>query len=474
MQTATRVRLPAHGWRPRDYQRPLWDYLERGGKRAVACWHRRAGKDEVFLHRTAIAAQERVGTYWYMLPQANQARKAIWEAVNPKTGRKRVDDAFPQELRDTTKDQEMFIQFRSGSTWQVVGSDNFDSLVGSPPIGIVFSEWSLSNPLSWTYLRPILLENGGWAVFNFTPRGRNHASKTLETARSEPSWFHQVLTVDDTNALSREGLDAELRELVKDFGPQFGEAFFRQEYYCSFDAPILGSYYAHILESIEHIGHMKIFPYEPGHPVYTGWDLGVGDSTSIWFAQVIHGVIRIIDYYENMGQGADHYVAQLRAGHRSDWVYGRHFTPHDTRHREWGSGKTRLDTLKGFGVTPTIIPITHSIDDDINVVRQVLRKCWFNIGSDAVKDGLEKLRQYRATYDEKKKVLSNTPLHDFTSHAADGFRALAIGFSRHMLHGQPMMDPVMSEGIRMQGGLQKFAGQRQASAGGKKPFGFRK
>ena len=162
-------------WRPRDYQRRLWDYLETGGKRAVAVWHRRAGKDEVCLHWAACAAMQRVGNYWHMLPEASQARKAIWDAINPHTGRRRIDEAFPPSIRVGQRDDDMRIKLASGSVWQVVGSDNFNSLVGSPPTGLVFSEYSLTNPAAWDYLRPILAENGGWCVFMMTPRGRNHA-----------------------------------------------------------------------------------------------------------------------------------------------------------------------------------------------------------------------------------------------------------------------------------------------------------
>ena len=160
MITAT-IRLP-NGWRPRDYQRPLWSYLRGGGLRADMAWHRRSGKDDVSLHWAAIASAKRVGNFWHMLPEANQARKAIWEAVNPHTGKKRIDEAFPKALRASTRDTDMRIEFKNGSTWQVVGSDNYDSLVGTTPIGVVFSEWSLAKPDAWTYLRPILAENGGW------------------------------------------------------------------------------------------------------------------------------------------------------------------------------------------------------------------------------------------------------------------------------------------------------------------------
>jgi len=131
-----------------------WEYLERGGKHAEMIWSRRAGKDEVALHRTAVAMFERVGTYWHMLPMAAQARKAIWNAVNPRTGKKRIDEAFPEQIRRKKNDQEMYIECINGSTWQVLGSDNYNAMVGAPPVGIVYSEWALSNPAAKAYLRP--------------------------------------------------------------------------------------------------------------------------------------------------------------------------------------------------------------------------------------------------------------------------------------------------------------------------------
>jgi phage terminase large subunit len=192
--------LPNH-WKPRDYQRRLWSYLELGGKRAVAVWHRRAGKDEVCLHWAACAALQRVGNYWHMLPEASQARKAVWDAVNPHSGRRRIDEAFPRAIRLGQRDEDMKINLANGSTWQLVGSDRFDALVGSPPIGLVFSEYSLTNPGAWDYLRPILAENGGWAIFMMTPRGRNHAWKLYDRARSQPDWFSDMIrTLDQLNA----------------------------------------------------------------------------------------------------------------------------------------------------------------------------------------------------------------------------------------------------------------------------------
>lgn len=176
------IKLP-NNWQPRNYQRPAWDYLESGGLHAELTWHRRSGKDEICMHRTACAAFERKANYWHMLPEYGQARKAIWDAVNPHTGIRRIDEAFPQELRKATRNHEMSIEFLNGSTWQLVGSDNYNSLVGSTPAGIVYSEWALSDPQVRAYLRPIIAENKGWQIFITTPRGRNHAYTTLQAAK---------------------------------------------------------------------------------------------------------------------------------------------------------------------------------------------------------------------------------------------------------------------------------------------------
>lgn len=194
------ITLP-HNWRPRDYQIPMWRYMEHGGRRSVLLWHRRAGKDDNSLRYLASAAMEKTATYWYLLPKAVQVRRAIWEAVNPHTGKRRVIEAFPDAIVARTRGNEMTLTLANGSSVHFLGADNFDTLVGSPPYGIVFSEYSLTNPLSWAYLKPILEENGGWAIFNFTSRGRNHAATLYEYAAGEESWFAQRLPVTETSVL---------------------------------------------------------------------------------------------------------------------------------------------------------------------------------------------------------------------------------------------------------------------------------
>ena len=179
--------------------------------------------------------------YWHMLPEAAQARKAIWEAVNPRTGRRRIDEAFPEWMRETTRENEMFIRFKNGSTWQVVGSDNFDSLVGSPPIGVVFSEWALADPRAWPYLRPILRENKGWALFITTPRGHNHAEATYNLALRTPGYFAQKITAYESNVFSVEDLETEKAEVIAECGPEYGTTMLEQEYNCSWNAEVIGS-----------------------------------------------------------------------------------------------------------------------------------------------------------------------------------------------------------------------------------------
>ena len=236
------ITLP-HNWRPRDYQIPMWRYMEHGGRRSVLLWHRRAGKDDNSLRYLASAAMEKTATYWYLLPKAVQVRRAIWEAVNPHTGKRRVIEAFPDAIVARTRDNEMTLTLANGSSVHFLGADNFDTLVGSPPYGIVFSEYSLTNPLSWAYLKPILEENGGWAIFNFTSRGRNHAATLYEYAAGEESWFAQRLPVTETSVFTPEQVEEIRKEMHRTYGEEDGEALFRQEYMCDLDAPVVGAYY---------------------------------------------------------------------------------------------------------------------------------------------------------------------------------------------------------------------------------------
>lgn len=429
----TSITLP-YNWRPRSYQLPFWSFFENGGTRGIAVWHRRSGKDDVCLHRAAVAAFERPATYWHMLPEYAQGRKAIWAAVNPKTGKRRIDEAFPHDIREATNEQEMFIRFRSGSTWQVVGSDRYDSTVGSPPAGITFSEWALADPAAWAYLLPILLENNGWAAFITTARGRNHAKSMLDLARKTPGWFGEILTIDDTARFCRaagerppitvEQVEAVRAEYHSLFGIEDGDALIEQEFYCSFEAAILGAYYGKAMVRADQEGRICDFDINDRHPVNTALDIGKGDHMRIWWWQITERGIDVIDHAagDTPEAGAKWYVEKIKA---KPYRYGEHWVPHDAKVVEWGTEKSRIETLIGLGLTPRLVP-DHYVDDGINAVRQILPRCRFHQTNTAV--GLESLRQYKKEWDEKNRVFKDVPLKNWAAHDADTFRYVAMAY----------------------------------------------
>jgi len=433
------IELP-NGWNPRPYQLDGWRAWEAGIKRHLWIWHRRAGKDDVALNLAAVAAHQRTANYWHCLPLYEQARKAIWEAINPHTGRRRIDEAFPPAIRKRTDNSAMTIEFQCGSIWRVVGSDNPDSLVGAPPAGIVFSEWALANPAAWAYLAPILAENDGWAVFITTPRGRNHVKSMLDMARKSPQWFSQVLTPKETGfplAL----IEEQRREYHAIFGVDAGDALIDQEYWCSFEAAIIGAYFGREMVEAEREGRICAVPVDPEQPVHTAWDLGVGDSTAIWFFQVLAGGLNVVDYYAATGYGADHYVGVLN---ERGYAYGHDFVPHDARVREWGSnGRTRIETLKGLKRKPRLV-VNVPLDDGINAARLTIPRCRFD--AERCESGLEALRQYRKAWDDDKKCFSDKPLHDWTSHGADAYRYLALAWRE--LRAETPKQPKPIKGVR--------------------------
>lgn len=418
-----KVQLPHNGWRPRKKQMPMWKYMEGGGRHAELIWHRRFGKDEVCLHWAAIAAHQRPATYWHMLPMASQARKAIWDAVNPHTGKRRIDEAFPHELRETTLNNEMMIKFKVGSTWQVVGSDNFNSLVGSPPAGIVYSEWALANPMSRAILRPILKENKGWQLFITTPRGNNHAKTTFEAAKRDPDAFAEKLTAIDTGTFTAAELEKERQSYIDDFGEDAGDALFRQEYLCDWDAAILGAYYGKEMRQALADGRITEVPYDPSLPVHTAWDIGFTDDLVIWFFQIHRGEIRLIDYYSAAGQSPESIAAVV---HAKPYEYGDHYLPWDAVPKTFASaGKSTVEQLWALGIKCKIVP-NLSVQDGIQAVRKMLNRCYWDATNCAT--GVESLIQYQREYDPDRRIFKDKPLHNWTSHGADAFRMLAIAW----------------------------------------------
>jgi phage terminase large subunit len=385
-------------------------------------WHRRSGKDDVSLHWAAIASAKRVGNYWHMLPEANQARKAIWEAVNPHTGKKRIDEAFPRALRASTRDTDMRIEFKNGSTWQVVGSDNYDSLVGTTPIGVVFSEWSLAKPDAWTYLRPILAENGGWALFLWTPRGRNHATRAFEAREQDEEWFTQRLPATKTGVFTTAQLAKEKADLISEAGSvEEGAAKFASEYMVDFDAAVPGSYYGPLMSQAREDGRVAAFAYDKDLPVQTAWDIGVDDYTAVWFLQENGKQVRAIDYFETSGEGPQAVTEYMAT---KPYKYSAHFLPHDVMVREWGAGaKTRYQTLMELGVKPIRVGVAQDPAERINAARRLLPIVSFDAKACAV--GLDRLRNYRKRWNASLMTFTG-PLHDENSHGSDAFGEFAV------------------------------------------------
>ncbi len=441
------ITLP-HNWAPRAKQQNLWNYLLDGGTRASVCWHRRFGKDDVCLHWSCIASHTRIGSYWHMLPEKEQARKAIWTQINPHTGIKRIDEAFPLALRKRTSDQEMFIEFQNGSTWQIAGSDNYNSLVGSSPCGIVFSEYALANPASWAYLRPILRENGGWAVFISTPRGKNHFFNLHQFAKEAPGWFAETLTVADTQVLSEKDLQADLAELQAEHGDAYGKAIWLQENYCSFDAAIPGSYWAESLDAAQLAGRICSFPLDPHVPVDTGWDLGRTDDTAIWFRQLNGTQIDVIDHHSSNGKDVEFYWQLLLAKKKEHGItYGTHYLPHDARPRTLAAGGKSIlqqfhdaaklhPELGRFSIIPRL-----DVQEGIQAARKTFPRCRFHETRCA--EGLNSLRHYHREWDAELKKYLDHPVHDWSSHDADAWRTLSLSWK--VKHPQQPDSPLVDK-----------------------------
>ena len=404
-------------WSPRPYQVPVLEYFDNGGDRAATMWHRRAGKDAACLNHEARCVFNRPAAYWHLMPTQTQARKAIWNGVNPKTGKKLLEQVFPKEIRKRTRDDEMMIEFVNGAIWQLCGSDNYDSLVGSNVAGVVFSEWSLTNPRAWDYIRPILAENGGWAWFNYTPRGKNHGYDLFQMAQRNDRWFAQSLSVDDTGVISPDIIQEE-----RDSG--MSEDMIQQEYYCSFDGGVEGSYFNDLLKKARKENRITKIPLEPNIPVNTFWDLGRNDTTAIWFHQHVGHEHRFIKTFENNGEGLAYYAKYLQ---EQGYVYGTHYLPHDVEVTELTTNLSRKDMLISLGVNPleTVARI-GDINEGIQMTRAIIPKCWFD--EDGCADGLRALESYHKQYDERLQTFKARPLHDWSSNFADAFRQFAQGY----------------------------------------------
>ena len=415
--------MTEYTFRVRKYQQAFhrnWITLEK--RRLIEIAHRRWGKDEIALNVTRDLALQRPASYWHCLPEYAQARKAIWAAVNPHTGKRRVDEAFPGEIRESVNEQEMFIKLRNGSTWQIVGSDRYNALVGSGVAGVVFSEWALANPSAWGYIRPMVEENGGWAAFITTPRGNNHAKAMYDMARSNPKWFAEVSDVHTTGALSQEALDEALAEYRAIYGLDFGLALFEQEYLCSFNGAMVGAYFGAEMSRAEREGRVKPVPVDIKYPVHTAWDLGKATNNPIWCFQVIGQQLRIVDFYQPESDDIEEWCATLNARGYT----GNDYVPHDILVTEWGSKRTRIETLRALGRKPKRI-VKVSVADGLQAGRVAINSAVF-ADNDAVALGIEGLKSYRREWDDDLKTFREHPVKDWAEHIGSAWRYLGLSW----------------------------------------------
>ena len=341
----------------------------------------------------------------------------------------------------------MRIRFPNGSTWQVIGSDNFDTLVGSPPVGITFSEWPICNPAAWAYLRPIFAENNGWVLFNGTPRGKNHAYRTFKGAEKERESFAQILPVSATNVFTPEQLAKERRELINDYGIEYGESMYGQEYDCSFEAANIGAILGRALVRAEAEGRVSDdIVFDPdGAEIEISCDIGRRDATSVWFWQPCIGGFRIVDYDKDSGLDADEWCVRINerlAGRK----LGRIWLPHDARAKTFAAKHTALDIfMSRFGPNRIGVTPDASKSDRINAARRVISRCHFNESS--TEKGRDGLAAWSYVYDEERKEFSKEPDHNWASHDGDGFSYGALIMEEREPMPLPQEKPIIGLGV---------------------------
>ena len=389
--------------------RPIFeDFHKRKQRWAVIVAHRRAGKTVACINELIVKAlleKKSNSRYAYIAPYYAQAKSIAFDYLMQ----------FSEPFRVKHNVSELWVELINGARIRLYGADNPDALRGLYLDGLILDEYADMKPSVWgSVLRPLLSDRMGWAVFIGTPKGHNAFYDIYQYASlNRDDWYCKTLRASQTNIIPQPELDDALRSMTVDQ--------FQQEFECSFEAAILGAIYGTELRLITDAGRITKVEADPMYPVHTAWDLGVGDSTAIWFYQVLGQGIRIIDFHEDSGEGLPYYAKILD---QRGYKYGDHWAPHDIQVRELGSGKSRIETAKMLGIQFRIVP-NLSIDDGINAVRNTIPRCW--IDAKKCELGLQALRNYRKEYDDRRQEYKPRPLHDWSSHAADAFRYLAVG-----------------------------------------------
>lgn len=389
-------------YQPRSWQLRLH---ESGQRWNVLVLHRRAGKTTAVLNhlqRDALRIPE--SRYAFIAPTYKQAKNIAWDLLK----------FYARPIPGVEfNEAELTVKYPNGSRLTLYGADNPDSLRGIALWGVAFDEYSQqpSNIFS-EIIRPSLSDHEGYAIWIGTPKGKNQLYDLYREGMVSMNWMSLLLTVEDTKLIPEVEL-ADARATMT-------EDEYNQEFMCSFDAAISGAYYARDLDKARQEKRITKVPHESMLKVYTWWDLGIGDSTTIGFFQIYGNQWRMIDYYEASGEGLPHYMNVLRA---RGYNYGEHYAPHDIRVRELGSGKSRLEIAAELGIEFRIAP-NVAIDDGINAVRMRFATLW--IDEDKCSRFIEAVSQYRKEWNDKMGEYKAHPLHDWTSHAADMLRYWAV------------------------------------------------
>jgi phage terminase large subunit len=403
-------------YRPRT---PLHAAIHRGMEShrfGAIVTHRRFGKTVLAVVHSLIACLENPRTqpeprYGFIAPFLGQAKDAAWSYLTHYASTIPGIEARVSELKLVTP---------KGGFVRLFGADNPQSLRGGYFDGLILDEYGAMAPNVYSeILRPTLADYQGWAFFLGTPNGRNqfyrlvNGDKDWPGARHDRAWFFAEHRASETGIIPAEELAKSRLTMTKDE--------YEQEWECSFEASVKGAIYAAELSAARNAQRVAAVPIDPVLPVDTDWDLGVGDSTAIWFSQSLRsGELRIVDYYEASGEGFPHY-AQVLA--RKGYTYGEHWAPHDIQVRELGSGRSRWEVAASLGIKFQICP-NLTVEDGIHAVRMILPRCYFD--GERCKAGLEALQHYRRDYNSRLDEFKPTPVHDWASHGADAFRYLAV------------------------------------------------
>lgn len=419
------------GIKQRDWQRPLVKYFRDGGKRADVVAHRRAGKDRVALFIELEQMLASPCEAWHALPSYKQARKVVWDALT-KEGERVIDVAFPPAICRKRHEDEMKIELVNGALWRLVGADNFDSLVGANPRHVTFSEYALTSPLANDFVRPILAENGGTALYIYTPRGYNHAHAQHQMAVRNPRWYAALHPVSETGLIDADTLAEERRNMP--------DELYRQEYECDFSAANVGSILGRYIEQAEKDNRITLgVRYDPTLPLHLVSDIGFRDAAAWWWVQPMRGGFKAIDYDEATGLDAEQWIERIRAKPWKD-IECIHL-PHDARAKTFRSRHTVVDVFLNSKLAKNyrVVPQTK-IADRINAARIFARRCEWSAAGCAL--GLMRLRDWKFKYDVEKKTYSTEPDHDDASHGGDAFSYVAVALGEHVPKTEQPAQPV--------------------------------